>query len=53
MLIIEENSVYEIDEECVKKRGVSIECGVIEKVEEYEKRKRTKEKLLQDKKNKR
>ena len=36
MLIIEENSVYEIDEECLKKRKVSAECKVIEKVKEYQ-----------------
>lgn len=35
MLIIEENSVYEIDEECLKKRKISAECGVVEKVKEY------------------
>lgn len=37
MLIIDENSVYEIDEECLKKRKVSSECKVIEKVKEYQK----------------
>ena len=35
MLIIEENCVYEIDEECLKKRKVSLECNVLEKMKEY------------------
>lgn len=38
MLIIDENSVYEIDEECLKKRKVAPECNVIEKVKEYQKK---------------
>lgn len=32
MLVIEENSVYEIDEECVRKRKVPKECRVYEKI---------------------
>lgn len=28
MLIIDEKSVYEIDEECIKKRKVPLECGL-------------------------
>lgn len=32
MLIIDENSVYEIDEECVKKRKVPKECEVYKKL---------------------
>ncbi len=32
MLIIEDNSVYEIDEECVKRKKVPKECGVYEKL---------------------
>ena len=28
MLIIDGNSVYEIDEECLKKRKVPDECGI-------------------------
>lgn len=32
MLVIENNSVYEIDEECLKKRNVPPECGVSEKI---------------------
>ena len=35
-LIIDGNSVYEIDEECVKKRKPSKECGVYEKLLEAE-----------------
>lgn len=38
MLIIDENSVYEIDEECLKRRKVSSECNVIEIVKEYQKK---------------
>ena len=34
MLIIDNNSVYEIDEECLEKRGVPNECGTAQKVEE-------------------
>lgn len=32
MLIIEEDSVYEIDEECIQKRGVPRECNVTAKL---------------------
>lgn len=32
MLVIENNSVYEIDEECVRKRKVPKECRVMEKL---------------------
>lgn len=39
MLIIDENCVYEIDEDCLKKCNVSAECNVIEKVKEYQKKK--------------
>ncbi|MGN0142126.1 MAG: hypothetical protein ACI4AD_07850 [Roseburia sp.] len=34
MLIVEENSVYEIDEECLKHRRVPKECGVYEKIQQ-------------------
>ena len=34
MLVIDGNSVYEIDEECVKKRGVSKHCGIDDKLAE-------------------
>lgn len=32
MLIIENNSVYEIDEECVRKKKVPKECKIMEKM---------------------
>ena len=32
MLVIEGNSVYEIDEECLKRRKVPKECEVYEKL---------------------
>ena len=34
MLIIDDDSVYEIDEECLKQRRVPKECGTAEKMEE-------------------
>ena len=34
MLVIDRNSVYEIDEECLRKRKVPKECGTVELVEE-------------------
>ena len=37
MLIIDKNSVYEIDEECLKKKKVPKECGTAELVEELKK----------------
>lgn len=36
MLVIDKNSVYEIDEECLKQRRVPKECGTAEKVEEIQ-----------------
>lgn len=42
MLIIEDNCVYEIDEECLKKRKVLDECKVIEKVKEYQQKEKEK-----------
>lgn len=33
MLIIENNSVYEIDEECVRKKKVPKECQILEKMQ--------------------
>lgn len=44
MLIIEDNSVYEIDEECLKKRLVPAECEVVEKVKEYRRKEAKKKK---------
>ncbi len=32
MLVIEDNSVYEIDEECVKRKKVPEECQVYQKI---------------------
>ena len=32
MLIIDGNSVYEIDEECARKKKVPKECGIYEKM---------------------
>ncbi|MDD6057104.1 MAG: hypothetical protein PUB98_02410 [Clostridiales bacterium] len=32
MLIVEENSVYEIDEECLQRRKVPKECQIHEKI---------------------
>lgn len=39
MLIIEDDSVYEIDEECVKKRGVPKECRIYEKLQQQSREK--------------
>ncbi|MDD6306251.1 MAG: hypothetical protein PUA75_04800 [Clostridiales bacterium] len=45
MLIIEDNSVYEIDEECVKRKKVPKKCKVYEKLlQEQKKEKMEKEK---------
>ena len=44
MLIIDGNSVYEVDEECLKRRNVPTECRVKEAVErQIQKEKATKE----------
>lgn len=32
MLIIEDNSVYEIDENCAKRKKMPKECGIYEKL---------------------
>ena len=34
MLVIDKNSVYEIDEDCLKRKKVPKECGTAELVEE-------------------
>lgn len=39
MLIIEDDNVYEIDEECIRKRGVPKECNVYEKLQQKRKKK--------------
>lgn len=41
MLIIDKNSVYEIDEECLKRKKVSKECGTAELVEELRQKEKT------------
>ena len=38
MLIIDKNSVYEIDEECLKRKKVPEECGTVELLEELRKK---------------
>jgi len=38
MLIIDKNSVYEIDEECLKRKKVPKECGTAELVEQMRKK---------------
>lgn len=45
MLVVENNCVYEIDEECLKRRTVPKECEVYEKIV----REREKEKLEREK----
>ena len=42
MLIIDKNSVYEIDEECLKWKKVSKECGTVELIEELKKKEKQK-----------
>ena len=34
MLVIDKNSVYEIDEDCLKRKKVPKECGTVELVKE-------------------
>lgn len=38
MLVIEDNSVYEIDEECVKRKKVPTECRIYEKILQEQKK---------------
>jgi len=40
MLVIDKDSVYEIDEECIKQRRVPKECGTIEVMEEMKGKKK-------------
>ena len=49
MLIIDKNSVYEIDEECLKRKKVAKECGTAELVEEL-RQKETHKKALKGRK---
>lgn len=37
MLIIENNSVYEIDEECMRRKKVPAECRTLEKLRKEQK----------------
>jgi len=39
MLIIDKNSVYEIDEECLKRKKVPKECGTVELAEQMRQKK--------------
>lgn len=41
MLIIDGNSVYEIDEECARKKKVPKECGIYEKMMQQQYREKT------------
>lgn len=50
MLIIDSNSVYEIDEECLKRKKVPKECGTMELVEGL-KKKNTRKLRTSNKKN--
>ena len=50
MLIIEDDSVYEIDEECLKKRKVPKECKVYEKLLREHKRREGQRDFAEDKK---
>lgn len=38
MLVIEDNSVYEIDEECVKRKRIPKECRIYEKILQEQKK---------------
>lgn len=38
MLVIEDNSVYEIDEECAKRKKVPKECRIYEKILQEQKK---------------
>ncbi|MCI8391223.1 MAG: hypothetical protein HFI35_11215 [Roseburia sp.] len=43
MLIIENNSVYEIDEECIRKKGAPKECHTAEKLQKRQRELRERE----------
>jgi hypothetical protein len=45
-LIIDGNSVYEVDEECLKRRNVPTECRVKEAVERQKKKPQKKDSIL-------
>jgi hypothetical protein len=44
MLVVENNSVYEIDEECLKRRNVPKECEVYQKIVREREQKEQKQK---------
>lgn len=48
MLIIDGNSVYEIDEECVRKKKVPKECGIYEKMMQQQNREKDREYAARD-----
>ncbi len=43
MLIVDGNSVYEIDEECAKRKKVPKECGIYEKMLQQQNREKNQE----------
>ena len=42
MLVIDKNSVYEIDEDCLKRKKVPKECGMVELVVELRRKQSSK-----------
>ena len=48
MLIIDGNSVYEIDEECARKKEVTNECGIYEKMMQQQYREKDREYAARD-----
>ena len=53
MLIIDGNSVYEIDEECARKKKVPKECGIYEKMMQQQNREKDCEYASRDQTTKR
>ena len=53
MLIIDGNSVYEIDEECVRKKKVPKECGIYGKMMQQQNREKDREYAERDQNTKR
>ena len=51
MLIIDKNSVYEIDEDCLKRKKVPKECGTAKLIEELQ-QKEKKHSLAESKRRK-
>ena len=50
-LIIDGNSVYEVDEECLKKKRISPVCGIQEAIERQEREKNKTVQQEKDRKN--